>query len=109
MTTKVQRLEAQVEYWRNAAEHRESQTHYWKTLYDDVVKAWSRVHPADLAYMRSMAGKTEFLDTYNQLIYAFGRPDKNGIVMTRLESVYHWPTWEERPTADPNSPRMTIL
>jgi len=51
--------------------------------------AWRRVHHEDQAFMFEFSKQNtdpNLFDVYNDLLYSFGRSDKNGIVFTRLDS-----------------------
>jgi hypothetical protein len=86
--TKTERLELQNKGLREQVKYANERADYERARYDLILTAWSRVHPHDLAYMRSMSGKIEgHLDIYNGLIYSFGRPDPDGTIRTRLSAV----------------------
>lgn len=58
-------------------------------IIDAYKQAWRRVHPKDQQFMfefESENNDPDLFDVFNGLLYSFGRPGKDNIVFTRLDS-----------------------
>jgi hypothetical protein len=83
---RIRKLEAEVKHLKRRVAYYRTQYQWIREQLDLIKEAWSVVHPVDVAYMRQAELELPHLDTYNVLLYSFGRALPDGRCVTRLSS-----------------------